>query len=77
MQDKSKKLDDAGVQRFRKDLKLVEESIEKAKDLERQKAADSHMRLKSHMDNKDKQREELIQTLNIEAKEAKDRLTKI
>lgn len=35
------------------------------------------MRLKSHMEQKDKQREELIQTLNMEAVEAKHRLSKI
>ena len=55
-----KKLDDKGHSRFKKDLKSVEESIELAKENERKKAAESHLRLKMHMENKDKKREELI-----------------
>ena len=70
-------LDEKGHRRYVDDIKRVEESIEKAKEAERQRAVDSHMRLKSHMEQKDKQREELIQTLNMEAVEAKQRLSKI
>lgn len=55
-----RKLDDKGHSRFKKDLKSVEESIEQAKEKERMRAAESHLRLKIHMENKDKKREELI-----------------
>lgn len=58
-------------------MKEVEQSIERAKENERQQAIASHMRLKQHMEEKDKKREQLIETLNLEAKEAKSRLTKI
>ena len=67
MQSKEKSLDDKGHLRFKKDLKSVEESIEKARIAERASAVESHLRLKNHMDMKDRKREELIQTLNIEA----------
>ena len=66
-----KELDEKGHRRYVDDIKRVEESIEKAKEAERQRAVDSHMRLKSHMEQKDKQREDLIQTLNMEAIDAK------
>lgn len=66
-----KELDEKGHRRYVDDIKRVEESIEKAKEAERQRAVDSHMRLKSHMEQKDRQREDLIQTLNMEAIDAK------
>ena len=72
-----KELDEKGHRRYVDDIKRVEESIEKAKEAERQRAVDSHMRLKSHMEQKDRQREDLIQTLNMEAIDAKQRLSKI
>ena len=70
-------LDDKGHRRYVDDMRRVEESIEKAKEAERQRAVDSHLRLKSHMELKDKRREDLIQTLNTEAVEARARLSKI
>ena len=70
-------LDDKGHRRYGEDMRRVEESIEKAKEAERQRAVDSHLRLKSHMELKDKRREDLIQTLNMEAVEARQRLSKI
>ena len=70
-------MDDKGHRRYGEDMRRVEESIEKAKEAERQRAVDSHLRLKSHMELKDKRREDLIQTLNTEAVEARQRLSKI
>ena len=71
MKKVEKELDEKGHRRYVDDIKRVEESIEKAKEAERQRAVDSHMRLKSHMEQKDRQREDLIQTLNMEAIDAK------
>jgi len=55
----------------------VEESIERAKRSDSQKAAESHLRLKQQMDFKERQRSELLETLNVEAEAAKLRLEKI
>ena len=46
VESKFKELDNKGHLRFKKDLKTVEESIEKAREDEKRRAAESHLRLK-------------------------------
>lgn len=62
---------------FKHDLSSVEQSIVKAKEVELEEAFKSHLRLRHHMDSKEKKQQELIETLNVEAEEAKIRLHKI
>ena len=60
VQRENSRLDNKAYSRYKKDLKDVEESIERAKREDSQKAAENHMRLKHQMDLKERQRSELL-----------------